>query len=186
MPVRRSLSLSVWLVLMLSACAPQVSPTLALTALPATVTPVPPSPTATPVPPTDTPTPPPTVAPTTPAPIVTTPPTTVAPLTQPPGLIISGYVKLPDGSGLADVAICRSYASYNGAIVATTDASGFFQSPFAYIPGDEMIRVWAVATGYTFDPPFYEWRHYYGPEARPLDFMASPGSSTATPPAPCP
>ncbi len=111
------------------------------------------------------------------------------PLTQTPGLLISGYVKLQDGTGLPGVTICRNFASYNGVVVATTDASGFFKSDFAYIPGDEMIGVWPLAPGYTFDPPSYSWRHYYGPEERPLDFVAIPATSvatTATPPAPCP
>lgn len=138
-------------------------------------------PTVTPVPPTDTPTPSPSSTPT-----QTASPTPTVPLTPTPGLIISGYVKLPDGSGLAGVKICRNFASYNGVVVATTDATGFYQSSFVYIPGDEMVSVWALAPGYTFDPPSYSWRHYFGPEARPLDFMASPGSATATPPAPCP
>ena len=141
-----------------------------------------PSPTETETP-THPPTATPTIPPTTPAPVVTTPP--AVPLTQTPGLLISGYVKLQDGTGLAGVQICRSYASYNGTVVATTDANGFFQSDFAYIPGDEMIGVWPVAPGYAFDPPSYDWRHYYGPEERPLDFMAFPGTTTATPPAPC-
>ncbi len=122
-------------------------------------------------------------------PTATASPTPTVPLTQTPGLMISGYVKLQDGAGLAGVTICRNFASYNGVVVATTDASGFFASGFAYIPGDEMVGVWALAPGYTFDPPSYSWRHYYGPEERPLDFVAMPagtGTPTVTPPVPCP
>jgi hypothetical protein len=98
---------------------------------------------------------------------------------------VSGYVVLPDGSGLAGVKICRNFASYNGVVIATTDPTGFFRSDFVFIPGEEVVNVWAQAPAYTFDPPFYSWHHYYGLEERPLDFMASPGETTATPPAPC-
>ncbi len=176
--------------LLLSACTPQQAVTQTASAASPTDTPTAPLPTdtPTPVPPTDTPTPPPTDTPTpTPAPAIATTPASV-PLTETPGLMISGYVKLQDGTGLAGVTICRNYASYNGTVVATTDANGFFQSQYAFIPGDEMVGVWALAPGYTFDPPSYRWRHYYGPEERPLDFMASPlsGTETPTPPAPCP
>ncbi len=132
-------------------------------------------------------TPLPTVTPTPPPIVVTTaPPTTAVPVTQTPGIVLSGYVKLQDGTGLAGVTICRNFASYNGVVIATTDAEGFFRSDFAFVPGDEMIGVWPLAPGYTFDPPSYRWRHYFGLEERPLDFVASPGSTTATPPAPCP
>lgn len=180
MSIRRTLFLFVAVLLALPACGTQARATSTETALPATET-FTPSPTATA---TDTPTVTPTIPPTSPAPVATTPP--AVPLAETPGLLISGYVKLQDGAGLAGVQICRNYASYNGTVVATTDATGFFQSDFAYIPGDETIGVWPVAPGYTFDPPSYSWRHYYGPEERPLDFMASPGTTTATPPAPCP
>ncbi len=173
--------------LLLAACAPQPTETPApATALPASPTPFPPTATMT-EPPTLTPTPPPSLTPT-PPPVVTTPPTEVVPTTPTPGIIVHGYVKLEDGTGLPGVTICRNFASYNGVVVATTDANGYFQSDFAFIPGDEMIGVWALAPGYTFDPPSYRWRHYYGPEERPLDFMAMPASTAATPtpPAPCP
>lgn len=159
--------------LLLSACARQNPGAPTVTGVPPSATP-----SATP---TDTPTPPPTDT-------ATPPPTTPAPtdVTPTPGLLISGYVVSPDGTGLPGVTICRNFASYNGVVVATTDATGFFRSDFAYIPGDEMVGVWALAPGYIFDPPSYSWRHYYGLEERPLDFMAMPATVTATPPAACP
>ncbi len=105
--------------------------------------------------------------------------------TPTPGIVLHGQVILADGSGLANVSICRSYASYPGTVVATTDRDGSFQAGFAFIPGDEMIAVWPLASGYTFDPPTYRWRHYYGLENRSLDFRAIPSPATAAPPAPC-
>src|SRR5512146_2144086 len=53
-----------------------------------------------------------------------------------------GYVQLADGSGLADISICRNFASYPGTVVAKTDANGYFESTFVSIPGDEMVGVW--------------------------------------------
>ncbi len=114
-----------------------------------------------------------------------TPPTLVVGVTATPGLALHGRVHLADGSGVAGVAICRNYASYPGVVVATTGADGTFQADFAYIPGDEMVGVWAVASGYTFDPPSLRWRHYYGVEDREVDIVASPSTATAAPPAPC-
>lgn len=108
-------------------------------------------------------------------------PTVETPLTPRPGLTVRGYVRLADGSGLAGVSICRNYASYDGTVVATTDANGYFESAFAPIPGDEMVGVWPVAAGYTFQPEYERWRHYYGAEERSLEFVASPGSADATP-----
>jgi hypothetical protein len=101
------------------------------------------------------------------------------------GLILRGHVRLPDGSGLANVPICRSYAGYSGEKVATTDRNGYYESAFAYIPGDEMVHVWPLADGYNFDPPFYFWRHYHSVEDRTLNFSASSGSATSVPPIPC-
>ena len=106
---------------------------------------------------------------------------TVRPMSTPapqPGLVIQGDVRLNNaaGSGLAGVRIYRSYASYPGSLVATTDQSGHYESEFAYIPGDEMVTVWAQKEGYTFDPQQYYWRHYYGYEVRTLDFYARPNA----------
>ncbi len=130
------------------------------------------------VPPSSTPTFTPTASP--------TPTTTPATPTPIPGLIVRGYVRLQDGSGLPGVTICRSFAAYSGVIVATTDANGYFQSDFTFIPGDEMVRVWPSLAGYSFQPDSGYWRHYYGPEDRSFNFVATPGSPAATPPAPCP
>jgi hypothetical protein len=103
------------------------------------------------------------------------------PMTTPmpqPGLIIQGDIHLNDaaGPGLAGARIYRSYASYPGSLVATTDPSGHYESEFAYIPGDEMVTVWAEKEGYTFDPQQYYWRHYYGYELRTVDFYARPNA----------
>ncbi len=120
------------------------------------------------------------------APSAITPATPVAPqLTPTPGILLRGRVLLGDGSGLANVSICRNFASYPGTVIATTDQAGNYQAAFAFIPGDEMVGVWANAAGYTFDPPAFRWRHYFGLEDRSLDFRATPASSTAVPPAPC-
>lgn len=92
-----------------------------------------------------------------------------------PGLIIKGHVWLnhEGGSGLPGVDIYRSYAGYPGTVVATTEADGFYQSDFAFIPGDETITVWAELGGYTFEPALYFWRHYYGLEVATRDFVAT-------------
>ncbi len=176
------------LLLLLSACAPFLgggTPTPA--AAPVTLTIAPPiSPT---VPPS--PTPPPTViSPTVPPPPIATtpagqPPTLVVPPTGTPGIFVHGRVTAPDGSGLANIAICQSFASYPGTVVATTDTDGYYTAPFSFIPGDEMVTVWPSTSDYVFDPPDYYWRHYYGFEDRPLNFVGSPAVSTAVPPFPC-
>ena len=105
------------------------------------------------------------------------------PPTHQPGLIIEGQVQLEDGSGLAGVKIYRGFASYPGVEIAATDKLGSYQSGFQFIPGDEMVRVWAELPGYTFkieqsipglEPGIYYWRHYYGVEQRELNFIAIP------------
>ncbi len=103
-----------------------------------------------------------------------------SPVTPTPGLTVRGYVRRADGTGLPGVTIYRSFASYNGEIVATTDASGYFETGFAFIPGDEMVRVWPSASGYTFDPPDAYWRHYHGVEDRTFNFVAFPAGSVPT------
>lgn len=80
------------------------------------------------------------------------------------------------------VKIYRAFASYSGDVVATTDQAGNYQSDFKFIPGDEMVRVWAESPGYTFEPAgkvdwvqgAYFWRHYHGFENRVLNFVAKP------------
>ncbi len=121
----------------------------------------------------------------TPTPAPNIPPTLETAISPTPGVIVRGHVRLADGSGLPGIPICRNFASYPGVVVATTDADGYFQSDFAFIPGDEMVSVWPNATGYTFQPDNIRWRHYYGPEDRTLDFVASPASATAVPLFPC-
>jgi hypothetical protein len=96
--------------------------------------------------------------------------------------MVKGYVRLEDGSGLAGVEIYRAFSAYPGNPVATTDKDGYYESDFVYIPGDEMVRVWAELEGYTFEPASatdwsneeYSWRHYYGREKATLDFIAKP------------
>jgi hypothetical protein len=103
--------------------------------------------------------------------------------TAQPGLILGGMVRLEDGRGLAEVNIFLALASYGGRIVAVSDADGEYLSEAVYIPGDEMIRVWAERGGYEIVPEAgametaeYFWRHYYGLERRVLNFVAHPGT----------
>ena len=94
--------------------------------------------------------------------------------------MVQGHILLQDGTGVAGVTICRSFASYEGEPVATTDAEGYFQTEFSFIPGDEMITVWAYDEDYVFDPESHFWRHYFGYELATRDFIAvsaSAGSS---------
>jgi hypothetical protein len=91
-----------------------------------------------------------------------------------PGLIIYGKVTDQNGSGLPNVLIYRSYASYSGELVATTDANGYYESAFYGIPGDEMIGVWAESPSLVFEPQYYRWRHYYGSERTECDFLVKP------------
>ena len=111
-----------------------------------------------------------------PTPTGTTPPTPSSTAQTAPGLVIQGHVWLnaEGGAGLAGVEIYRSYASYPGVLLATTDQGGYYESDFAPIPGDEMVTIWAELEGYTFEPEQYRWRHYYGYESRTLNFVASP------------
>lgn len=102
--------------------------------------------------------------------------------TTSPGLMVRGHVRLgsASGTGLPGVAIHLFYAAYApGDIVATTDASGYYEVPFRPIPGDEMVTVWADLAGYAFEPPQHSWRHYYGYEEAIRDFVAL--TATATP-----
>src|SRR3990172_5249353 len=70
--------------------------------------------------------------------------------------------------------IYRGFAGYPGSPVATTDPNGHYDTGFTFIPGDEMVTVWAEKAGYTLDPQQYYWRHYYGYEVQTLDFVARP------------
>ncbi len=99
-----------------------------------------------------------------------------------PGLAVEGHVRLADGSGLAGVVICRRFASYPGRVVATTDAEGYFQAGFTYIPGDETVTIWPLLGGYFFQPEADYWRHCYGHEVRTVDFLAAQGAATSSSP----
>ncbi|MGD8625893.1 MAG: hypothetical protein PVJ34_15260 [Anaerolineae bacterium] len=92
-----------------------------------------------------------------------------------PGLIVEGQVWLhhEGGPGLAGVKIYRRFASYPGTVVATTRPDGSYQSGFSYIPGDEMVRVWAELTPYAFQPSIYDWRHYHSYEVKTCNFVAT-------------
>ncbi len=87
------------------------------------------------------------------------------------GLVVLGSVTL-DGKPLSGVEIFRSYASYSGEVVATSGKDGTYRSEFMFIPGDEMVTVWAELEGYAFMPENVYWRHYHGYEERTLDFSA--------------
>ena len=110
--------------------------------------------------------------------VVPTVPPTLQPVTQDnssageTGLLVKGTVTL-DGSPLEGVKIYRSFASYEGEVVAVTGRDGTYRSEFMFIPGDEMVTVWAELEGYTFTPENEYWRHYYGYEERTVDFTAS-------------
>lgn len=90
-----------------------------------------------------------------------------------PGLVVYGHVLDGTGSGLDNVSIYRAYASYPGVVIATTDPSGYYESDYYYIPGDEMVAVWAEGSGMSFDPEYYRWRHYYSYERQECDFVVN-------------
>ena len=87
-----------------------------------------------------------------------------------PGLVVYGDVRDSNGVGLANVDIYRSYSAYPGELIATTDPDGHYESDFYYIPGDEMVTVYAKQAGLEFKPEYYYWRHYYGNEKVECDF----------------
>jgi hypothetical protein len=103
-----------------------------------------------------------------------------------PGLIVRGHVRR-DGAagGVPAVAVQVFLAGYPWpATAGVTDADGYYETDFIYIPGDEMITVKPVLAGTVFEPPFYFWRHYAGAENAARDFVASsesPITSTPTP-----
>ena len=118
------------------------------------------------------------VAPVRPTPVATRVPPTRQPApqdnsaTKETGLILQGTVTL-DGSPLEGVKIYRSFASYEGEVVAVSGKDGTYRSEFMFIPGDEMVTVWAELEGYTFAPENIYWRHYYGYEESTLDFTGA-------------
>ena len=118
------------------------------------------------------------------SPSIKTPAPTGLPNSQ-PGVLITGFVQLANGEGLAGVKIYRAFAAYPGQLIATTTEDGCYQSEFAPIPGDEMVRVWAELPGYRLEPvqTFWTdpnstesntvyWRHYFGYEEVTLNFRA--------------
>jgi hypothetical protein len=115
--------------------------------------------------------------------VFTPPPTPESSLTPTaePGLIVQGHVRLADGSGVKGVTICLGFASYEGEPAAMTDEDGYYQTDFSYIPGDEMITVWAYLEGYIFDPESHFWRHYSGYELATRDFVAAPSTDSTMP-----
>ena len=99
----------------------------------------------------------------------------VTPSAEPaPGLMIYGTVKDQNSAGVENVAIYRSYSSYPGIVIATTDANGYYESDFYQIPGDEMVTIWAEKQGISFQPENYHWRHYYGYERAECNFLVQP------------
>jgi hypothetical protein len=90
---------------------------------------------------------------------------------QAPGWVVYGFVRDKSGTGMEGVSIYRSYASYAGVEIATTDINGDYQSDFYAIPGDEMVTVWADRSDLEFTPENYHWRHYYGYEQVECDFL---------------
>ncbi len=149
---------------------PLATPTPTATATP-TVTP---TPTATP---TATPTDTPTVTPT------ATPTSTSTPV---PGLRVRGQVRRAEGTGVAGVTVQVFLADYPWpATAGITDAEGRYETDFIAIPGDEMVTLKPVLTGFVFEPAQYYWRHYAfpGPVNAIRDFVADdlPPTSTPTP-----
>ena len=99
----------------------------------------------------------------------------VTPSAEPaPGLKVYGTVKDQSNAGVENVAIYRSYSSYPGIVIATTDANGYYESDFYPILGDEMVTIWAEKQGLTFKPENYIWRHYFGYEQVELNFLVQP------------
>jgi hypothetical protein len=89
-----------------------------------------------------------------------------------PGILVRGHVTI-NGVGLAGVSIYKRFSAYPRELIATTDKDGYYESAFIPIPGDEMVSIEAELAGYTFDPPYYYWRHYHGYEDTTRDFVAA-------------
>jgi hypothetical protein len=97
---------------------------------------------------------------------------------QEPGILIRGRV-VTGCDGLANVNIFQSFSAYPGELIATTDSNGYYKSEFIYVPFDEMVGVWAVRNGYSFEPENYFWRHYAGYREYTLNFSAFGNSPTS-------
>lgn len=105
------------------------------------------------------------------------PPATATPRrTIPPdatGMIVRGRVTA-DRVGLEGVDVYCRFSAYPREWIATTDENGYYESGLIGIPGDEMVSIEVELAGYTFEPPFYYWRHYHGFVEYTQDFSASP------------
>lgn len=88
-----------------------------------------------------------------------------------PGLVVRGRVTV-NGVALSGVKIYKRFSAYPADLIATTNENGYYESDFIGIPGDEMVSIQAELAGYTFDPPYYYWRHYHGYEITTCDFAA--------------
>jgi len=88
-------------------------------------------------------------------------------------MVVRGRVTV-NGVGLAGVEIHKRFSAYPSELAAITDENGYYESAFIGIPGDEMVSIEAELAGYTFDPPYYYWRHYHGYEETTCDFVAIP------------
>jgi hypothetical protein len=90
-------------------------------------------------------------------------------------LYVDGYVRIgsADGLGLAEVKIYRSIASYEGQVVATTNAEGYYWAqPLDTQGHQETLSMWAEMPGYSFDPDVSYWIYYgYGGKVT-LNFVA--------------
>jgi hypothetical protein len=90
-------------------------------------------------------------------------------------LYVDGYVRVgsAEGPGLAGVKIYRSIASYEGQVVATTNADGYYWAEPLNTQGhQETVSMWAEMPGYSFDPDISYWVYYgYGGKDT-LDFVA--------------
>ena len=115
-----------------------------------------------------------------PIPTSPTPTSTLTPAPPPlptpsnnPGMVVHGRIT-HNGVGLAGVKIYKRFNAYPHDLIATTDENGYYVSEFIGIPGDEMTSIEAELAGYTFDPPYYYWRHYHGYEITTCDFASTP------------
>ena len=91
-----------------------------------------------------------------------------------PGIEVEGEVRQANQVGVAGVDVYMGFACCGGNIIATTDPTGHYQSDFHYIPGDELIRVWAEKPVYVFSPTICYWQHYYSHEHSRCDFTIFP------------
>ena len=98
-------------------------------------------------------------------------PETMPTFTPSPGLLVRGRVTAND-AGLEGVKIYRRFSAYPPELIAITNENGYYESAFINIPGDEMVSIEVELAGYSFDPPHYSWRHYYGYEEATCDFDA--------------